>query len=59
LGDYRKSAAPPLVGYGVTKSLLALREQLGQHDLLFGHTIRLSINVFIMELQGMGRGCVL
>jgi hypothetical protein len=39
--DFGKNATPPLVGYRVTKSLKILREQLGHHNFLFGHTIRL------------------
>jgi hypothetical protein len=41
LDDFGKSAAPPLVGYGVTKSLEVLRDKLGHHYFHFGHAIRL------------------
>ena len=38
---FGKSAAPPLGGYGVTKSLKVLRDKLGHHNFLFDHAIRL------------------
>jgi len=33
--------AHPLVRYRMTKSLKVLREQLGRHNFLLGHSIRL------------------